>query len=225
MRRFSFFFAFTLLATAVAGAVTTAGQTVPDVTAAGTLTVINTVAEPVTFKGTRAVRLREAQPGTTEQLLAVVKEVQFSRGTIELDVAGEPGPNAGEGARGFIGIAFHVQPGAARYEFVYLRPTNGRADDQVRRNHSTQYASYPDFPWQRLRKEFPEKYESYVDLEPGVWTHIRVEVQNNSARLFVRDAPQPALVVNDLKLDATSGGVGLWIGPGTIGHFANLRVH
>jgi hypothetical protein len=44
-----------------------------------------------------------------------------------------------------------------------LRPTNGRADDQVRRNHSTQYISYPDFPWYRLREETPGMYESYSD--------------------------------------------------------------
>jgi hypothetical protein len=28
---------------------------------------------------------------------------------------------------------------------IYLRPTNGRADDQVRRNHATQYFSYPGY--------------------------------------------------------------------------------
>ena len=88
---------------------------------------------------------------------------------------------------------------AAKYECFYLRPTNGRADDQVRRNHSTQYISYPDFPWQRLRKEFPEKYESYVDLVPGEWTKVKIEVRGDKARLYVHDAPQPVLVVNDLK--------------------------
>src|SRR5438128_8445754 len=46
-------------------------------------------------------------------------------------------------ARGFIGIAFRVR--GDRYEYIYLRPTNGRADDQVRRNHSTQYSAHPSF--------------------------------------------------------------------------------
>ena len=53
-----------------------------------------------------------------------------------------------------------------------LRPTNGRAEDQPRRNHSTQYVSEPDFPWQRLRQENPGVYETYTDLQPGVWTKI-----------------------------------------------------
>jgi hypothetical protein len=58
----------------------------------------------------------------------------------------------------------------ARTESIYLRPTNGRADDQLRRNHSVQYDSVPDFPWFRLRKESPGVYESYTDLEAGEWS-------------------------------------------------------
>ncbi len=75
-----------------------------------------------------------------------------------------------------------------------------------------------------MRKEFPEKYESYVDLEPGVWTRMRVVVDGATARLFVHGAPQPALVVNDLKLGTGDGAVALWIGAGTEGFFSNLRL-
>jgi hypothetical protein len=103
---------------------------------------------------------------------------------------------------------------------AYERP----ADDQVRRNHSVQYTSHPDFPWQRLRKEFPERYESYVDLEPGAWTKVKVELDGTKARLFVHGAAQATLIVNDLKLGEREGGVALWLGPGTDGHFANVRV-
>lgn len=76
-----------------------------------------------------------------------------------------------------------------------------------------------------MRKEFPERYESYVDLEPGAWTPLQVVVTGASARLFVHDAKRPALVVNDLKLGAGGqGGIALWIGSGTEGFFSNLRV-
>ena len=74
------------------------------------------------------------------------------------------------------------------------------------------------------RKEAPEKYESYVDLEPGVWTRVRIAVQGTTARLFVHGAPQPALVVNDLKLGDAPGSVALWIGPGTEGYFTGLAI-
>ena len=87
-----------------------------------------------------------------------------------------------------------------------------------------QYISFPNFPWQKLRKEEPEKYETYVDLAPGEWTGVKIEVRGERARLYVHGAQQPTLLVNDLKLGGGNGAVGLWIGPGTIAHFANLRV-
>jgi hypothetical protein len=105
-----------------------------------------------------------------------------------------------------------------------LRPTNGRADDQVRRNHSVQYISIPGFPWPLLRKEFPEKYESYVDLVAGEWTKVKIEVKGNKARLFVHDSPQPTLIVNDLKQGLSKGAIALWVGPGTIAYFYDLRI-
>ena len=148
----------------------------------------------------------------------------FRNGTIELEVAGKPAAGAAQAARGFIGLAFHLAPDAARYECFYLRPTNGRADDQLRRNHSVQYVSEPDYPWNRLRDESPGKYESYVDLEPGVWTKIRIVVAGRNAQLFVHGAAQPCLIVNDLKLGESEGLLALWAGPGTDGYFSNLRV-
>ena len=128
-------------------------------------------------------------------------------------------------ARGFVGVAFRVAEDRKKFECLYLRPTNGRADDQVRRNHSAQYISFPEYPWARSRKETPEKYESYVDLEPGVWTKVRITVRGEQARLYVHGNAQPTLLVNDLKLGAAAkGAVALWIGPGTEAHFANLRI-
>jgi hypothetical protein len=182
------------------------------------------LAESVTHSGRPAVRLVEKDKSRSGGI-AIVPNVTFRDGTIEVDVAGRPGAYAVPDDRGFIGVAFRISPGAKQYEYIYLRPTNGRADDQVRRNHSTQYSSHPDFPWPRMRKEFPERYESYVDLEAGVWTAMRIEVSGTRARLFVHNASQPALVVNDLKLGESSGGVALWIGAGTEGYFSNLRVN
>jgi hypothetical protein len=178
--------------------------------------------EPVEFKGKRAIKVVEDGQVPNGEAYAVVKGTPFHNGTIEVEMAGLPAKSAGEGARGFIGLAFRLRDG--RFEYIYLRPTNGRADDQVRRNHSTQYSSFPDFDFARSRKEAPEKYESYVDLEPGVWTRVRITVQGTAARLYVHGAPQPALIVNDLKLGDSSGDVALWIGPGTEGYFTGLSI-
>jgi hypothetical protein len=178
--------------------------------------------ESVDYKGKRAIKLTEEGQVANAEAYAAIKGPEFHNGTIELELAGQPATAAGAGARGFIGVGFRLRDG--KYEYVYLRPTNGRADDQVRRNHSTQYSSHPDFDFARLRKEAPEKYESYVDLEPGVWTRVRIVVEGTTARLFVHGAPQPALVVNDLKLGDVSGAVALWIGPGTEGYFTGLTI-
>jgi hypothetical protein len=175
------------------------------------------------YKGRSAVRVVAAPDAPNAASYAVVKDVSFRDGTIEVELAGQPAAGAGSGARGFIGIAFRLQ-GDGAYEYVYLRPTNGRADDQVRRNHSTQYSSHPDFDFARSRQEAPEKYESYVDLEPGVWTRYKIEVEGRKVRLYVHGAEQPCLIVNDLKLEPRGGSVALWVGPGTEGYFSNLKI-
>lgn len=174
--------------------------------------------------------LRQAEAMTPQQRaqiepLAVIEGTDFSSGVIEAEIAGMPAPGAGEGARGFVGIAFRLQPDMRTYDAFYLRPTNGRAEDQERRNHATQYISHPDWPWFRLRQETPSRYESYVDLVPSVWTKVRIEVRGERARLYVHDNPQPVLIVNDVKSGAAArGAIALWIGPGTIAHFRNLTV-
>ena len=182
-------------------------------------------AEVVMYRGRKAVRLAPvSNVGKAEDvILAMVKGPDFKDGTIEAKVAGSPRSTAAN-ERGFIGIAFRVQPHGSSYECFYLRPTNGRADDQLRRNHSTQYISMPDYPWFRLRKEDPGVYESYVDLESGAWTMIRIVVAGSKARLFVNGAKQASLIVNDLKLRATDGQVALWAHRTTDAYFSNLTI-
>jgi len=162
---------------------------------------------------------------TSEVQFVKINNLNFTNGTIEIDVSGKPAKNSSEGARGFVGIAFRINKDNSRFECIYLRPTNGRAEEQIRRNHSVQYISYPNFPWFKLRKDFPEQYESYVDLQPGKWTKIKIEVSGNKAKLYAHGNSQPTLIVNDLKHGANqSGDIGLWIGPGTEAHFSNLYI-
>ncbi len=175
-----------------------------------------------TYQGKTAVRVDALTDAGNGKSFAILKGSKFHNGTIEVELAGKPATSAGAAARGFIGIAFRLQGG--KYEYIYLRPTNGRADDQVRRNHSTQYTSWPDYDFDRFRREAPEKYESYVDLEPGVWTRYRITIDGTKARLYVHGAAQPCLIVNDLKLGDSEGAVALWVGPGTEGYFANLKI-
>jgi pimeloyl-ACP methyl ester carboxylesterase len=180
-------------------------------------------AETTTHEGFAALKITESETGPGDAL-AVVRNLDFHNGAIDVDVAGSPAKNANAQARGFIGIAFRVASGAARFEEFYIRPTNGRAADQLRRNHSVQYVSFPDWPWERLRKETPGVYESYADMAAGEFTHLRIVVAGANASLYVNRAAQPCLVVHDLKLGDSEGAVALWIGPGTEGYFRKLTV-
>jgi hypothetical protein len=187
-------------------------------------------AAPATLDGRKGLRLtlteQTAQAGqNSADPLALVDGVDFSSGVIVAEIAGTPAPGAGEAARGFVGIAFRVQPDRRTYDAFYLRPTNGRADDQERRNHAVQYVSHPEWPWFRLRKETPSKYEAYADLVANQWTKIKIEVRGDRARLYVGNAAQPTLVVNDVKSGASArGGVALWIGAETVAHVRDLRI-
>jgi hypothetical protein len=212
-------------------------------TAAG-LRLHNVTAESATLQGKKGVRVRMSEAavqrlasmtaeeqarmatfGSPVEQLAVIEGLEFANGTIEAEIAGAPAAGASAGARGFVGLAFRLQADMRTYDAFYLRPTNGRADDQVRRNHSAQYIAHPDWPWFRLRKETPEKYESYVDLVPGEWTKIRIEVRGTQGRLFVHGQPQPTLVVNDLKSGPTGkGAIALWLDTGTEAHFRDLTI-
>jgi hypothetical protein len=194
------------------------------------LEVLNAKAEVATYEGRHAVRLLNraevvaSGAATREETIAILKGSDFKDGTIEAEIAGIPREGAPADVRGFIGIAFRVQPDKSHYECIYIRATNGRADDQLRRNHSAQYVSSPDFPWQRLRKENPGVYESYVDLEAGAWTRIKIVVSGTKAKLYVNGAEQPCLIVNDLKLGERRGQIALWVGTDTDAHFSNLTV-
>lgn len=189
----------------------------------GNLELRTTQAQTAIYHGRQALKLTE-KPAGSGQLLAIVRNRAFHDGTIDVDVAGALSNRATESDRGFIGIAFRMQPDESHYECIYIRPTNGRAQDQLRRNHSTEYESLPDWPWYRLRKESPGVYESYADMVEGEWIHIRIVVRGTNAALYLANAAQPCLLVHDLKLGDTQGSIALWGGSGTEGYFTNLKI-
>jgi hypothetical protein len=98
--------------------------------------------------------------GASFNTIAVLPGVDFRDGVIEADIAGIPRAGADTSARGFVGIAFRVDSSGDHSAGFYIRPTNGRALDQLRRNHAAQYIPEPDYPWYRLRKEQAGVYES-----------------------------------------------------------------
>jgi hypothetical protein len=188
--------------------------------------VVNGHTELVTHRGVRAVKLVPAPEteGKDEDMLALLDGADFKDGTIQLDVAGAPRPGMPADSRGFIGVSFRTGAHGAWSEVFYLRPTNGRADDQLRRNHTVQYVSDPEFPWYRLRKESPGVYESYADMEAGAWTTMKIEVAGTKARLYVNGALQPCLVINDLKHGDLAGRIALWAHVQTDAYFGPISI-
>jgi hypothetical protein len=91
------------------------------------------------------VRLSGAYPGPDRDYFAYVPGLDMRDGTIEVELAGAPLPGAPAGARGFVGLAFRIDEAGGSFacEGIYLRPTNGRADDQVRRNGSGSASNCP----------------------------------------------------------------------------------
>jgi hypothetical protein len=182
-------------------------------------------AEPAAYRGSAGMRITAtgADVGGVGGL-AIVRGSSFQDGTIEGYVSGDTAPNAPAYMRGFVGIAFRVSADGSHLECFYLRPKNGRSEYQVQRNHSVQYISIPGFDYQKLRSESPGDYESYADLVPGQWTRVKIWVEGPLARLYLDRAKQPVLVVNDLKQPIRTGSIALWVGPGTIAYFSDLKV-
>ena len=166
--------------------------------------------------------VKEADQPTFTKLAGV----DFKNGTIEVKVLSRLLPKAPEFARGFIGIAFRINSDNSKFESIYIRPTNGRADDQLRRNHAIQYFSFPEYTFERLRKEAPGEYESYADMGLNEWIKLKIVVKDKQAKLFINDNKQPSLIVNDLKHGAnSSGSIGLWVDEGTEGFFSDLKIY
>jgi len=166
--------------------------------------------------GTRKGVHLDERPG---EGVAYLKGIEFSNGTIEFDVRGKDVQG-----QSFVGIALHGLD-STTYDAIYLRPFNFRTDDPARHSHAVQYVSQPTYPWQKLRAERPGVFEQPVSPapDPNAWFHVRVVVASPKVSVFVADAKQPSLVVTQLS-DRTKGLVGLWVGNGSGGDFADLKI-
>ena len=179
------------------------------------LEVFNRTATSLTDGARTGVRLS----ARADNGVAYLKGVELGNGTIELDIRGKDVQG-----QSFVGVAFHGVDDTT-YDAVYLRPFNFRTDDPVRHKHAVQYVSHPSYPWQKLRAEHPGEYEQPVTPapDPNGWFHVRVVVASPKVSVFVADATEPSLVVSLLSHRA-KGRVGLWVGNGSDGDFANLKI-
>lgn len=175
--------------------------------------VTNREVSPISEKG--GVYLSEKKRGG----MMMLKDVEFQRGTIELDIKG-----VDKLQQSFVGIAFHIQD-SKTFECVYFRPFNFRNVDISKRGRAVQYISLPKYDWPDLRKQFPGKFEHPVNPapDPNDWFHAKIKIEEKQVLVFVDHATEPSLTIERLS-SHNKGRIGLWVGFGSGGSFANLVI-
>jgi hypothetical protein len=148
-----------------------------------------------------------------------LKNVDFSYGTIELDIRGR-----NEFLNSFPGIALHASDTSQNYEVVYFRPFNFRSADPVRRTWSVQYMSLPEYGYGRLRKENTGQFENEIlpNPKPEDWIHARIIIKKNSIVVYVNGMQKPSLTTKNLG-KRSKGMFSLWT-DATVADFANLVI-
>lgn len=151
--------------------------------------------------------------------IAWLKGVEFSNGTIELDIRGKDVLQ-----ESFVGVAFHGVNNEI-LDAIYFRPFNFQSTDPVRKIHAVQYISHPDYTWSVLREKYNGKYEKAVTPAPNGndWFHAKIVLQFPKVTVYVNSNSEPSLVIDKLN-DRKSGKIGLWIGNNSDGDFANLHI-
>ncbi|MBN1273864.1 MAG: hypothetical protein JXB26_16495 [Candidatus Aminicenantes bacterium] len=139
---------------------------------------------------------------------AFLKDVALENGVVEFDLACKEG-------RFFPGIVFRRQD-AANYEEFYIRPHKSGQPDAL------QYT--PVFnglsAWQLY---YGDGFTNTWNLPKNDWIHIKIEFSGEQARVFVGDSENPALVIQNLKLDPQKGGLGLKVtGPPGLAYFSHF---
>jgi hypothetical protein len=184
--------------------------------AGGRWRVVNRAVSVVNEDGWRVLRFDE-QPDAG---MAWNPALEFRDGDIDVDVRGRDVMQ-----KSFVGIAFHVQS-PTEFDVIWLRPFNFVGIDSAHHVHAVQYASYPEWSWERLREEHPGGFESAVPptIRPDAWVHLHLEIRGRHVAAWLDHAERPVLSV-DSPGGHPEGSVALWVGDKSPGDFANLVIH
>jgi hypothetical protein len=159
-----------------------------------------------------------------EPTYAKLAEMDFENGTIEVKMYSDiQNPSPFAGAAGFIGVAYRIADQDKAFESIYFRPKAGRVNDQFARNHTVQYYAYPDYKFDKLRDK-PGKYEGSAPIALREWFTVRIEVNGETAELFVNNAKYSNFIVEKMLGNTKKGSIGLWVDIATVGYFKDLKV-
>lgn len=155
-----------------------------------------------------------------------IKNIEFENGIIEVKILSQlQNPLPFKFSKGFIGLAFRINNNNSSYQSIYLRPKAGRSENQFERNHTVQYYAYPDYKFNKLRKEeYKGQYETYADIDLNEWITLKIEVKDKKAILYLNGQKHPSFIVNEMLGNSNGNGIGLWVDIGTIGYFKDLKI-
>ncbi|MEK7400805.1 MAG: hypothetical protein AABZ80_00425 [Gemmatimonadota bacterium] len=197
-----------VIATAVSSsAAAQAGQTaLPFTDAAWSFRGDSIRAEP--FEGRASLGIRNG--------FAYRRDVRFEDGTIDVDVMTTR-------KRSFVYVMFRMQTDSG-YEDFYIRPHKSGAPDAL------QYAPVyqQNSAWQLYHGA---DGTASAEIEPGVWTRLRIVLRGRQAAIFLGDTTKPALLIPRLGHEPRAGylalrgflpaGVAV---SGPVVRFANVRI-
>jgi hypothetical protein len=168
----------------------------------------------------RAVRLTpHGDPAVGSHIgMALVQNLKFTEGRLEIDLRG-----GGKQQASFLGLAFGVTD-ATTFEAVYFRPFRFADADPGARSHAVQYVAWPEYTWEKLRKDKPGVYEAAIEPipDPAGWFHVRIDVTKHKVSVLVDGSRQHCLVVD--RLGHREGDIGLWV-DSMPAAFRNLRIY
>jgi hypothetical protein len=198
----------------------------------------NVTGEVIKFRGKKVLKIErdlKALPFDEENLEATVDDRHYARliglddfenGTIEVKMYSQlQNPAPYPGIAGFIGVYFRILEDDSEWESIYVRPKVGRINNQFARNHAVQYFSYPNYKFQTLRDSFPAgTYEGSAPVALNEWITMRLEVNGETAEMFINDMKYSSFIVNKMLGENQKGYIGLYVDIGTIGYFRDLKV-
>ena len=148
---------------------------------------------------------RDALSGT-----AKLNDIEFVNGIIEVDIAVT-------GVASYPEINFHYQ-NSEEYEHFYIRPHRSEIYNDV-----LQYLPVinGDKAWQLYTGE---NYTAGAKIPINEWLHIKIEVKDNQARVYLNYSEQASLKISRLYYGKNAGGISLSTSvPGTA-YFSNFSV-
>jgi hypothetical protein len=198
----------------------------------------NVTGSIIRFEGKEVLKIErdlKALPFDVNNIQGTVDEPHYARlvgledfenGTIEVKMYSQiQDPPPYPGVAGFIGVYFRIKEDDSAFEGIYVRPKVGRASKQLFRNHAVQYISYPHAKFDTLRKSYPAgSYEGSAPVALNEWIVMRIEVNGDTAEMFINDMKYSSFIVDKMLGKNKIGGVGLYVDIGTIGYFKDLKV-